>query len=180
MTFNLDSGRLGVDTLGLVQEVKKDYGMTANETRHDFKKFPELTDAQMQELFWESPHKQITESFKAEVVKVHDGDTITVKTTFRDFEFPIRFGRIDTKELSEGGVKAGDYMREQVEGEMVEILIDKDNRVGRYGRLIGEVVYKGINMNDEMVRLGLATPFGQRGEGKLLNMDKELNIKQWL
>ena len=57
---------------------------------HDFKLFPELTNRQMQEYYFQSPHKQITENFAAKVVKVTDGDTIRVEVDFRDFDFPIR------------------------------------------------------------------------------------------
>lgn len=146
---------------------------------HDFTAFPELTNAQMQEFYFDSPHKQIVESFRAEVIRVHDGDTITVRVPWRDFDFPIRFAKIDTKELSEGGGEAGDYMRSKIEGEGIEVLVDKDNRVGRYGRLIGTIMHKGINMNQEMINIGLAVPFSQRGEGKLPNLDKELNLRKW-
>lgn len=146
---------------------------------HDFKAFPELTNAQMTEFYFSSPHKQIVDSFKAEVIRVHDGDTITVRTNFRDFDFPIRFAFIDTKELSEGGAEAGDYLRSRIEGEGIEVIVNKDNRVGRYGRLIGEIIHRGINMNQEMMNVGLAVPFSQRGEGKLPNLDKELNLRKW-
>ena len=146
---------------------------------HNFTAFPELTNAQMQEFYFDSPHKQIVDDFRAEVIRVHDGDTITVRTSFRDFDFPIRFAKIDTKELSEGGSEAGDYLRGKIEGQSIEVIVDKDNRVGRYGRLIGEIIFKGINMNQEMINVGLAVPFGQRNEGKLLNLDKEFNLRQW-
>ncbi len=70
---------------------------------HDFVKFPELTNRQMSIFYFESPHQQIVESFQAEVVKVHDGDTITVRTDFRDFDFPVRLAYIQAPELNEGG-----------------------------------------------------------------------------
>lgn len=146
---------------------------------HDFNAFPELTNSQMAEFYFDSPHKQIVDNFRAEVVKVKDGDTIQVRTTFRDFDFPIRFANIDTKELSEGGDEAAEYMRERLTGQSIEVIVNKDNRVGRYGRLIGEIMWKGQNMNEELKRVGLATPFDQRGRGKLPNLDKELNTKQW-
>ena len=57
--------------------------------------------------------------------------------------------------------------------------INFDNRVGKFGRLIGEVVFRGINMNDDLVRNGLATPFGRRREGLLPLINKEFNLKQW-
>ena len=46
---------------------------------HDFNRFPELTTSQMAESYFESPHKQVSGDFRATVVKVHDGDTITVR-----------------------------------------------------------------------------------------------------
>ena len=74
---------------------------------HDFKKFPELTNNQMQIYYFESPHKQILENFEGEVVKVTDGDTIRVETDFRDFSFPIRFSNILAAELDEpGGIES--------------------------------------------------------------------------
>ena len=146
---------------------------------HDFKALPELTNAQMSEFYWDSPHKQILTDFKATVSEVHDGDTITVATEFRDFGTKIRFARIDTKELNEGGSNAGDYTRDRLLGKSIDVLIDKDNRVGKYGRLIGEIIVGGINLNDELVRIGLAKPFSQRGEGKLPNTEKEFNLRQW-
>ncbi|KKM14754.1 hypothetical protein LCGC14_1702960, partial [marine sediment metagenome] len=50
----------------------------------------ELTDAQFPELYYDSPHKQIKESFRCEVIKVIDGDTIKVRVDWRDFDFPVR------------------------------------------------------------------------------------------
>ena len=61
---------------------------------HDFKLFPELTNSQMQFYYFDSPHRQITEDFWGEVVKITDGDTIHVKWSER--EKPIRVRFIDT------------------------------------------------------------------------------------
>ncbi len=72
-------------------------------TPHDFKRFPELTNSQMQIYYFESPHKQITEPFMAKVVKVTDGDTIRVTWAERDFNFPIRMAEIAAPELDERG-----------------------------------------------------------------------------
>ena len=147
--------------------------------QHDFKKNPELTNTQMDTLYFESPHKQIVRDFEAEVVRVHDGDTITVRTTFRDFDFPIRMARMDARELNEGGKDSGEWLRSRIEGDKVTIGVNFDNRVGKFGRLIGEVIWRGINMNDDSIRSGQATPFGRRREGLLPIIDKELGLKQW-
>lgn len=147
---------------------------------HDYKKFPELTNVQLQEIGFTSPFPQITEDFNAVCVKVHDGDTITLKTTFRDFKFPLRFLDIDTPEMNAGGEKARDWLKSQIEGENVYIQIDKDNRVGKYGRLLGRVFHRGLNMGETELRLGLTKRFGFKLESELPNLDKDLNIKKWL
>ena len=79
---------------------------------HDYKAFPELTNAQLQTMQFSSPHPQITEDFTAEVVKVHDADTIRLRTDFRDFDFPLRLLDIDAPELNEGGEEAAKAITE--------------------------------------------------------------------
>lgn len=129
---------------------------------HDFKKFPELATSQMQFYYWESPHKQITEDFFATVTNVHDGDTITVKTDFRSFEFPIRMAKINAPELSEAdGKKSKSWLEKQILGEEVFIKVDPFNRVGKFGRLIGEVIFLGINLCEESLKLGFSKTFGE-------------------
>jgi endonuclease YncB( thermonuclease family) len=128
---------------------------------HDFKRFPELTNSQMQFYYWDSPHKQITEGFLAEVVKVTDGDSIRVKTEFRDFDFPIRLAKINAPELNEGGEESKSWLEKELLGEEVYIKVDKNNRVGKFGRLIGEVLLFGVNINYQSLAEGMSVPFGQ-------------------
>lgn len=72
---------------------------------HDFKLWPELSNRQMEMYYWQSPHKQITESFKAYVVRVIDGDTLRVRWKERDFDFPVRLINCAAPELDEKGGK---------------------------------------------------------------------------
>lgn len=146
---------------------------------HDFKKYPELTNKQLA-MYIQSPHKQITEDFRAIVTKVHDGDTITVRTDFRDFDFPIRFLGTNAKEMGEGGAEARDFLKGLILGEEVEVLIDRHQRVGKYGRLLGVIVSKGMRINDIMINLGFSTTFEERNKGKLPVLNKELNLRRWL
>ena len=148
--------------------------------QHDFKTYPELTKSQLEELQFLSPHKQITEDFEAEVVKVHDGDTITLRTGFRDFDFPLRILDIDAPEMNEGGKEARDWLRGRILGHVVQIMINTRNRVDKYGRLLGKIFNRGMDIGDEMLRLGLVTPFTQRREGELPNLDKMFSTKQWV
>jgi len=148
---------------------------------HDYKKYPELTNHELKvgSMQFDSPHPQITEDFEATVVKVHDGDTITLHTTFRDFDFPLRLAFIDAPEMNEGGDIARDWLTSKILGSKINIKIDKANRVGKYGRLIGEVIHNGINMGQEMKMLGLVRPFVTRHEGKIPDLNQLFNMKQW-
>lgn len=147
---------------------------------HDYDKYPELTNTELGVLQFTSPHEQITEDFDAEVVKVHDGDTIRLKTSFRDFDFPLRFLGIDAPEMNAGGKIAKDWLTTRLLNEAVHILINKQNRVGKYGRLLGKVMHRGMDVGDEELRLGLVTTFENRREGELPNVDKMFSMKQWL
>ncbi len=132
---------------------------------HDFKRFPELTNSQMAFYYFDSPHQQIAEDFWAKVVKVTDGDTIRVTCDFRDFNFPIRFANIMAAELSENGHASRDHLKRLIENAEVEIIIDKTNRVGKYGRLIGRVQHKGFDVGEEMIAAGKAIGVWQEQMG---------------
>ena len=135
---------------------------------HDFKRFPELTNSQMNIYYFESPHKQIFEDFTATVVKVHDGDTITVMWDERDFKFPIRFSNIAAPEMNEpGGKEAQSWLESQLMNEEVTIRVDKYNRVEKWGRLLGRVMFRGIDIGEEEKVKGLATSWVGREEGKI-------------
>ena len=146
---------------------------------HDFKRFPELTNSQIEFYYFESPHKQIFEDFRAKVIKVTDGDTITVRWRERDFDFPIRFLDINAPEMSEGGQESKSWLEERIEGAEVDILINSENRVGKFGRLLGSVIHQGVNMGEIMMAMGLAQHFTRKNEGKLLNLNKTFTVKQW-
>ena len=146
---------------------------------HDYKAFPELTNSQMETESFNSPHHQFTEDFDATVVKVHDGDTVTLSSPLRDFDFPLRLLDIDSKELSDGGSEARNWLKEQIQGEEVLILINKKNRVGKYGRLLGKILSRGIDIGEAEIQQGLAVPFGKKKEGEPENIDKTFSLKQW-
>lgn len=147
---------------------------------HDYQKFPELTNSQLQEFQFSSPHPQIVEDFDAEVVRVHDGDTITLRTQSRDFDFPLRILDIDAPEMNAGGKTARDWLRNRISGKQIRVLIDRYNRVGKYGRLLGQILHGGTNIGQEEVRLGLAKPFGNKDEGEIPNMNKLFRLRQWV
>jgi len=107
-----------------------------------------------------SPHLQITDKFVARVEKVVDGDTVTLSTSFRDFTFPLRLANIDALEMNAGGQGAKDYLTKRVLGKEVLVYINPRNRVGKYGRLIGELFVNGFNVGEDMMRRLIVAPFG--------------------
>lgn len=146
---------------------------------HDYKRYPELTNTQLEQLQFSSPHQQITEDFTAVVVKVHDGDTITLRTDFRDFDFPLRILDIDAPELSEGGEEARQWLNGKCLHQDVQVQIDANNRVGKYGRLLGRVFFSGLSLAEEMLSLGLVSEFGRKKESEIPDTGVWFRGGQW-
>lgn len=146
---------------------------------HDFARFPELTNREIEEHTI-SPHPQITEDIWVDVIKVIDGDTIRVRWEKRDFDFPVRFLGTNSPEMNEGGEEARDYLKGVILNEKVLLKIDKDQRVGKYGRLLAKVISLGMDVGNMMIRLGHATTFEARDEGKVPDLNKTLRVEQWL
>ena len=147
---------------------------------HDFKTYPELSNAELSTFGFASPHEQITQDFLAVVVKVHDGDTVTLRCDFRDFDFPLRFASIDAPELNTGvpGEEARDFLKNLVEGLEVTVRLD-EQRVDKYGRLLGDIVVGGCVAGDLLLQFGFALPFERRLEGELPDLNETFAEKQW-
>ena len=147
---------------------------------HDFIKFPELANSQMDFYYFESPHKQIFESFRATVTKVIDGDTIRVRWEERNFDFPVRFANIEAPELKElEGEESRSWLEEKILGEEVEIIIDPKRRVEKWGRLLGYIHFIGMDVGEESIFWGHAKAWNQRNEGSIPEINKELEIDKW-
>ena len=141
---------------------------------HDFIRFPELTNAQMGLYYFDSPHQQIMEDFDAKVLRVVDGDTIRVTVPWRDFDFPIRISNLMAAELNErGGRRSRDHLRGLIEGKNIEVIINKANRVGKWGRLLGEIRERGFDIGQQMIEEGFAVALDEEQPGikQLIIMD---------
>lgn len=99
----------------------------------------------------------------AQVVAVHDGDTITVRMDGRTEK--VRLVGIDTPELQDeraayrdAGYAARNYARMRLGGETVTLEPEPEQPDrDRYGRLLRYVILDdGTNVNDELVRKGYA------------------------
>lgn len=106
--------------------------------------------------------------YKAEVLKVYDGDTITVMIDLGMSCFvkeKIRLFGIDAPELrgeeKQRGIEARDHLANLLESGDVFILTKKDNK-GKYGRYLADVYVHDsifndlINVNRTMVDTGHA------------------------
>jgi micrococcal nuclease len=105
--------------------------------------------------------------YKANVVNVYDGDTITAdidlgfKATLR--EEKIRLHRINAPEVRgrsrKKGIASCNYLRSLLMGKEILLQTIKDKKE-KYGRYFGEVWLKQneklININDELVKHGFA------------------------
>ena len=129
---------------------------------HDFKRFPELTNRQMEIYYFDSPHKQLVENFTARVVKVTDGDTVRVEIPERDFSFPVRIARLAAPELDEeGGIASQKFLSKQIMEKYVDIILTK-SRVEKWGRLLAEILFMGINVGRASIDAGYATTWENR------------------
>jgi len=149
---------------------------------HDFERFPELTLAEAEKEYWFSPHKQIFEDFTARCVKVHDGDTITLSWTLRDFTFPLRLSNLAAPELHDkGGVEARNWLEQRVLGEIVDIKIDPNNKVEKWGRLLGRLNWQGLDISYQEAIETDSVPWERRKDGVIPDFTKQLREmeKQW-
>ena len=130
---------------------------------HDFKRFPELTNNQLQFYYFDSPHKQILEDFEARVIKVSDGDTVRVEWDERDFDFPIRIFNLAAPELDEkGGIESQNWLEKEILDEEVMVLLSK-SRVEKWGRLLADIMHGGFKISELSVITGHGIDWENRG-----------------
>ena len=97
---------------------------------------------------------QLRRAFTGKVVKIADGDTLTVLD--RDnVQHKIRLSGIDAPEKSQTfGTKAREALASKVFGK--EVLIAVEDHRDRYGRELGDIFFDHRSVNTEMVQEGFA------------------------
>lgn len=94
--------------------------------------------------------------FSAKVVKVSDGDTITVLTQNKE-SVKVRLYGIDAPETKQDFGKASkQYLSSLIAGKIVEI---KSNGQDRYGRVLGTIYLDNADINAKTVEEGYAWAF---------------------
>ena len=104
----------------------------------------------------------------AKVIKVYDGDTITVaaKLPFDEspiYRFSIRLRSIDSPEIRgeskrecELAIQARDALYNLIFGKIIEI---RNNGKEKYGRLLADIYYKDIHINQWILDNGHAVAY---------------------
>lgn len=99
------------------------------------------------------------EEFK--VIRVVDGDTFIID--YKGTEERVRLIGIDTPESvhpnesknTEEGIKTSNYTKERLEGKMIKLELDVQER-DKYGRILAYVYVDGNMYNKELLELGYA------------------------
>jgi endonuclease YncB( thermonuclease family) len=92
------------------------------------------------------------------VIKVTDGDTITILNTNKE-QFKIRLSGIDAPESTQAfGNVSKQSLSELVAGKVVTVDYNKRDK---YGRIIGKVLLEDNDINLEQVKRGLAWHYKQ-------------------
>ena len=114
--------------------------------------------------------------YKAKVVKVVDGDTMDVdidlgfsiilaKQRIRLFGIDTPESRTRDKEEKFYGKLAGQFLKDRCKkGSYITLRTYLDKK-GKFGRILGEIVVDGVNLNQQMIKEHLAVEyFGQSKE----------------
>lgn len=90
------------------------------------------------------------------VVKVTDGDTITILTGDKK-QVKIRLNGIDAPELKQDfGRAAREHLASMIAGKFVSV---KEHGQDRYKRVLGTISLDGVDINEKMVKDGYAWAF---------------------
>ena len=96
---------------------------------------------------------QFPRTFDAEVLSVSDGDTIRVRESNGDVH-RLRFNAVDAPEVDQPfGNESTDFVRGMVEGKTVTVMAEGEDD---FGRLIANIEVDGKNVNQELLKAGLA------------------------
>ena len=108
------------------------------------------------------------------VVKVTDGDTINILTAGRQER--IRLLDIDAPEKKQDyGEKSRLFLADMVAGKTVRV--EYKNR-DRYGRILGVVFVDGKNVNEEMLKAGLAWNYQYSRNKRYAELEAEAKRKR--
>jgi micrococcal nuclease len=118
------------------------------------------------------------------VVKVYDGDTITVATTLpfkndstKVYRFRVRLRHIDSPEIKGStpkekqlAIKARDALHAKIFDKIVRL---ENNGTEKWGRVLADVYYENIYINQWMLDNKFAVPYEGGTKQKMVSVEKE-------
>jgi endonuclease YncB( thermonuclease family) len=114
-------------------------------------------------------------SINGKVVKVTDGDTVTVLTSNNKQE-KVRLDGIDAPEKGQDfAEKSKQYLSSLVAGKSVRVEYKSKDR---YGRILGTVYVGNLNVNEAMVREGLAWQYYYNKNANYRKLQAEAKAKK--
>lgn len=118
----------------------------------------------------------MVKSFSGICTRVYDGDTIIVRNK------KIRLQFIDAPELgqkSTDGVAIGLNSKNYLEREVLnQKVVIKYKELGKYGRYIGQVYKKALNVNKKMIREGQAILYSNMAPKSWFYLEFDARIKR--
>ena len=106
------------------------------------------------------------------VHSVYDGDTCTLdidlglnvvirkeKVRLRGIQTPELRGVDDATKAE--AIAARDWLKDQLDGADEVLIRTYKDKSGKYGRLLGELLADGVNLNETLVELGMANVYGK-------------------
>ena len=134
---------------------------TINELSHE-------NNNDIQHITYKETHIFIPQIRFAKVIKIYDGDTITVaaKLPFKTspiYRFSVRLRGIDSPEIKgtseqecKQAIKSRDALHNLIFGKIIEI---RNNGKEKYGRLLADIYYNDIHINKWMDDQGYAVKY---------------------
>jgi endonuclease YncB( thermonuclease family) len=123
----------------------------------------------LQNITWKECKPYIPDVVCGKVIKVYDGDTITIASKLHNsndetiYRFSVRLSGIDSAEMKSKNeierlhaVQSRDALAAIVLGKLV---ILKNVSVEKYGRLLADVYYNNIWLNEWMLKNNYAVPY---------------------
>ena len=119
---------------------------------------------------------------KCKVIKVYDGDTITVAGYLKGdpecYKFKVRLNGIDSPELrgsNENEKKHAIIARDALSNKILNNMVILDIKgTEKYGRLLADVLYDGTNMNEWMINNGYAVKYDGGKKIRDLKWDEDI------
>ena len=111
--------------------------------------------------------KYVPQLSSGRVIDVYDGDTFTIagRVAYNPelFQFQVRINGIDTPEKrtnNENEKYVANIAKEFVKSKIMDKLVElHDVTTDKYGRLLADVVYKGENIGQELIKNRLAVEY---------------------